>query len=273
MDTRISTRSRTEWVQVASGLRPEGRALINGQLVANPTHTQMSESDLDLVYVGNEHDLVMYEGSAEEISEADFNAALKFGQEAIQPTIAAQKDLVARAGKAKRQITLNIVPQEILQEAKALAGDRIVTALLTPGKLARENAVSVITEEISKKLIEKFIPKWDLTHVIDTSGAYIPGHGTPTVILFGRNRRPVASTIRTVMGIRGEPSTPDDPAQGQVWTAIVKQIDRVESQDEFVSTADVPRTTFSSHPWSIGGGGPIKCSARRKRGSCGCRFV
>ena len=34
MDTRISTRSRTEWVQVASGLRPEGRALINGQLVA-----------------------------------------------------------------------------------------------------------------------------------------------------------------------------------------------------------------------------------------------
>src|SRR5436309_8263282 len=129
---------------------------VNGQLIANPTHTQMIDSDLDLVYVGNETDLVMFEGSAKEISDADFNAALKFGQEAIQPMIAAQKDLVARAGKSKRQITLNIVPDEILNEAKSLAGDRIINALLTHGKLAREGAVSAITDEIGKKLVEKF---------------------------------------------------------------------------------------------------------------------
>src|SRR5256886_7856620 len=30
---------------------------INGQFVANPTHAQMAESDLDLVYVGNEKEL------------------------------------------------------------------------------------------------------------------------------------------------------------------------------------------------------------------------
>jgi polyribonucleotide nucleotidyltransferase len=129
---------------------------VGGQFVANPTHSQMLESDLDLVYVGNEADMVMYEGSAKEVSEADFNAALKFGHEAIQPAIAAQKDLAARAGRPKRQITLNVVPDEILTEAKALAGDRIVAALLTPGKLAREGAVSAITEEIGKKLVEKF---------------------------------------------------------------------------------------------------------------------
>jgi polyribonucleotide nucleotidyltransferase len=129
---------------------------INGQFVANPTHAQMLESDLDVVYVGNETDLVMFEGSGKEISEADFNAALKFGHEAIQPTILAQKELAARAGKAKRQIKLNIVPEEILNEAKSLAGDRIVNALLTPGKLARESAVAALTDEIGKKLVEKF---------------------------------------------------------------------------------------------------------------------
>ncbi len=129
---------------------------VNGQLIANPTHTQMIDSDLDLVYVGNETDLVMFEGSAKEISDADFNAALKFGQESIQPMIAAQKDLVTRAGKSKREITLNIVPDEILNEAKSLAGDRIISALLTHGKLAREGAVSAITDEIGKKLVEKF---------------------------------------------------------------------------------------------------------------------
>src|SRR2546425_3874622 len=129
---------------------------VNGQLIANPTHTQMIDSDLDLVYVGNETDLVMFEGSAKEISDADFNAALKFGQEAIQPMIAAQKELVTRGGKSKREITLNIVPDEILSEAKSLAGDRIINALLTHGKLAREGAVSAITDEIGKKLVEKF---------------------------------------------------------------------------------------------------------------------
>src|SRR5437762_3771393 len=97
---------------------------INGQFVANPTHSQMGDSDLDLVYVGNESDLVMYEGSAKEITEDDFNAALKFGHESIQPMILAQKELAARAGKPKREIKLNIVPEEILSEAKAMAGDR-----------------------------------------------------------------------------------------------------------------------------------------------------
>src|SRR5438309_11138734 len=48
---------------------------VNGQFVANPTHAQMLESDLDLVYVGNESDIVMFDGSSNEISEADCNAA------------------------------------------------------------------------------------------------------------------------------------------------------------------------------------------------------
>ena len=51
-------------------------------------------------------------------------------------------------------------------------------------------ANSFMKREFGKKLIEEFFPRIDLTHVIDTSGAYIPGHGTPTVILFGRNRKP-----------------------------------------------------------------------------------
>src|SRR5437763_8024901 len=51
---------------------------INGKFVVNPTHTERLNSDLDLVYVGNQNDIVMFEGSAKELSEADFNAALQF---------------------------------------------------------------------------------------------------------------------------------------------------------------------------------------------------
>jgi len=129
---------------------------VKGQFVANPTHAQMAESDLDLVYVGSEKELVMFEGSAREISEADFNAALQFGHDSCQPIIRAQKELAARAGKAKRAITLNVVPEEILKEAKSLAGGRMVPALLTPGKMAREAAVKALTDEVGAKLVGKF---------------------------------------------------------------------------------------------------------------------
>lgn len=116
-------------------------------------------------------------------------------------------------------------------------------------------ANSFMKREFGSKLIEQVLPTLDLTHVIDTSGAYIPGHGTPTVILFGRHRAPLADVVRTVMGIKGEPSTPEDPAQGRVWSAILGQVDVAGSESDFVSVTDTPRATFGKHPWSIGGGG------------------
>jgi Domain of unknown function (DUF7008)/Eco57I restriction-modification methylase len=114
---------------------------------------------------------------------------------------------------------------------------------------------SFMKREGGKKLIEEFFPRIDLTHVIDTSGAYIPGHGTPTVILFGRHRAPVSPDVRAVLGIQGEPGTPEEPAQGKVWRSIVEHLDNGGAQNKFVSVTNVPRETFARHPWSIGGGG------------------
>ena len=139
----------------------------------------------------------------------------------------------------------------------ALTGERYGQA----GYVGLITANSFMKREFGSKLIEQVLPRLDLTHVIDTSGAYIPGHGTPTVILLGCHRPPhdelnsASNTVRAVMGIKGEPSKPDDAAQGLVWRAIVDQIDRPGSESEFISVADSPRATLSKHPWSIGGGG------------------
>jgi len=132
---------------------------------------------------------------------------------------------------------------------------RIFDLACESGFTGQITANSFMRREFGKKLITEFLPTIELTDVIDTSGAFIPGHGTPTVILFGRSRQPVTTTIRTVMGIRGEPNTPEDPAHGQVWTAILKQIDVPGSKSDFVSVAESPRESFHRHPWSIGGGG------------------
>ena len=117
------------------------------------------------------------------------------------------------------------------------------------GYVGMITANSFMKREFGKKLIEEFFPRIDLTHVIDTSGAYIPGHGTPTVILFGRHRRPVSQRCGRCSASRGEPSTPEDPAQGLVWRAIVEQIwIRAGSQNEFVSVTDVPRDDVCQAP-------------------------
>lgn len=115
-------------------------------------------------------------------------------------------------------------------------------------------ADSFMKREFGKKLIEEWFPRQDLTHLIHTSGAYIPGHGTPTVILFGRNRAPVASTVRAVLGIRGEPSKPEDPAQGLVWRSIVELTDRPGASNEYISVSDMERNRLGKHPWSLQGG-------------------
>src|SRR5205809_2743757 len=51
---------------------------INGQFIANPTHAQRAESDLDLVYVGTETEVIMIEGSALELPEEEFIKSLEF---------------------------------------------------------------------------------------------------------------------------------------------------------------------------------------------------
>src|SRR5690606_14184732 len=73
-------------------------------------------------------------------------------------------------------------------------------------------------------------------------------------ILFGRNRAPVADTVRAVLGIRGEPSTPADPAHGLVWRSIVELTDRPGESNEYISVSDMERDRLGKHPWSLQGG-------------------
>ena len=116
-------------------------------------------------------------------------------------------------------------------------------------------ANSFMKREFGQRLVEQFFPSVDLTHVIDTSGAYIPGHGTPTVMLFGRDRPPQKSVVRMILGIKGEPKRPSDSAQGLVWRAIVDQVGRVGSESIWVTSEDAERERLAVHPWNVSGGG------------------
>ncbi|WP_112106295.1 BREX-2 system adenine-specific DNA-methyltransferase PglX, partial [Parafrankia sp. Ea1.12] len=125
------------------------------------------------------------------------------------------------------------------------------------GRVGQITANSFMKREFGKKLIQDFFAdRAELTHVIDTSGAYIPGHGTPTVILTGRSNRDKRTlTVRAALGIRGEPAVPNEASNGLVWQAIIRQIQHADSESEWVSVSDIPRGSLTTHPWSLAGGG------------------
>src|SRR5580658_4420958 len=249
---------------------------VAGKFIANPTHAEQSESDLDLVYVGNEKDIVMYEGAAKEITEADFNAALKYAQEAIQPLIAAQKELVARAGKKKREITLKIVPDEILAEAKSLAGDRFVPALLTPGKLARESDCNAIKDEVGAKLVEKFGAEKVTQFVINDAFYYIQKEAVRKLILEKGKRldgrsfdqvRPISSEVGILPRAHGSAIF----ARGETQAVSLVTLGTGDDTQEFDSyTGGETEKKFILHynfpNYSVGETGRISGPGRREIG-------
>src|SRR5215470_106609 len=129
---------------------------VNGEFVANPTHDERAQSDLDLVYVGTENDVIMIEGSAKEMPEIEFMKALEFAHGHAREMIQAQKDLASRVGKPKREPQLLPVNQELVDIVCQVVGDRVEQALRTEGKSARAKAIDALRDEAKTAILEKF---------------------------------------------------------------------------------------------------------------------
>jgi polyribonucleotide nucleotidyltransferase len=130
---------------------------VDGKFVVNPTHSQRERSDLDLVYVGTENDIIMIEGAADQLPEEEFIRALEWAHPHCQAMIAAQKELAALVNKPKRQVELFTVKDELLEIAYKVAGDRIEAALYTSGgKVARARAVDVLKQEVKAAVLAQY---------------------------------------------------------------------------------------------------------------------
>ena len=128
-------------------------ALIDGQFVANPTIEQMFASSLDLIYVGNEKDMLMIEGSADQIEEEKFIEALAFGHQAIQPIIAAIRELVKLAGKAKAVFPLvGATPAARAIIERVVPAERISAAIFGKDRPIRNAAMKVLKDEAKAAL-------------------------------------------------------------------------------------------------------------------------
>lgn len=128
---------------------------IDGQFVINPTNSQREYSQLDLVFAGTKDQVIMIEGSANELPEEDFIAALRVAQENVKVICEKQEELRAVCGKEKRAYELCLAKPELLEIGYEIAGDRIEEAIYAPSKVERQKKVGALRDEVEAAIKER----------------------------------------------------------------------------------------------------------------------
>jgi polyribonucleotide nucleotidyltransferase len=130
---------------------------INGQLVINPTHAEIEQSDLELIVAGTSDSILMVEGESKEVGEDDLLSALRFAQNEIKKIVQLQVELRNEAGKNKWEIKEKEFDPELKKEVLELAGEKfrdIVHSVLTKEERASKN--NELQEEVTLALAERF---------------------------------------------------------------------------------------------------------------------
>ncbi|MBM3243274.1 MAG: polyribonucleotide nucleotidyltransferase [Candidatus Omnitrophica bacterium] len=128
-------------------------ARVQGEMVINPTYTQLDNADLEVIVAMNNKGIVMLESKAKEISEEDYLEAVKFGQEHLRGLLAIQEEFTKRFGKEKKIIEFKSSPADLKNKVEALARERLKSVYGLGKKEDREEAVHLLTKELEEKLI------------------------------------------------------------------------------------------------------------------------
>lgn len=130
---------------------------VKGAFVANPTHTEMRDSDLDLVYAGVPGKAIMIEGAADEVSEDVLFAAMQFADGIVTQQCAALKELAAKAGKAKNMTyKSNLVAEPLLAAARTFCAGKLEATLQIKEKRLRGEASSKLFADMVAALTPSF---------------------------------------------------------------------------------------------------------------------
>ena len=127
---------------------------VNGKMVANPTYEQTRESTLNIIVAGTTDGIVMVEAGAQHASEAEVLEAIEFGHDCCKKIAAGIRELVSKAGKAKRAFT----PPEINKEVYAKIENQIraeLTDALDTKKYPKLESYHRV-HEAKKKVVEGF---------------------------------------------------------------------------------------------------------------------
>ncbi len=143
-------------------------ARVDGQLVANPTLAQTESADINLIVAGSRTGVVMVEGGAQIVSEADMLEAVFFGHKALQPLIDIQEQLVAELGKTKRAFEPPAKDEALESKLTEMVSERLASALVIADKMERHSTIRQLKADVFESLGEAYEERKE--EVFDTLG-------------------------------------------------------------------------------------------------------
>ena len=123
--------------------------------ILNPTFQQLEYSEVDLVVAGSEDAILMVEGGAVEVPEADLLAALRVGHEGVRELIAIQRDLLEGHSVPDMEWTAIEPDAELRSRVEELAFERVEEALGLQDKQERKQAIAALKEAVVGQLKEE----------------------------------------------------------------------------------------------------------------------
>ena len=129
---------------------------VDGKLIANPTREEMKRSTLELIYAGLPDKVIMIEGEAEFVTEAEMREAMYFANEAVKAQCEAQIELARLAGKEKKAPKLFLVPDEFTRMLADFCASRIDDVCTVPGKADRLEALDALQNDAAEAMRGSF---------------------------------------------------------------------------------------------------------------------
>src|SRR3954462_9754108 len=242
--------------------------------ILNPTFQQLPYSDMDVVLAASKDSVMMVEGGALEVSEADMIEALNVGQRGIKELIAIQEEMLGQGRQTKMQWKKAETSTELKARVDSLLKGKIVEAINQKEKHTRIEAVELVKKQAIDQLVIEFPDNskdiaglvgdaeyHSLRSQVLDSGLRVDGRGTKEVR---------AITIDTQVLPRAHGSALFTRGQTQALVAITlgtaNDVQRLDSIDEAGETTKSFMLHYNFPPFSTGEVRPMRGTSRREIG-------
>jgi len=265
------TMSKVPWKGPIAAVRV-GR--VEGAWILNPTFQQLEFSDVDMVVSGSADSIVMVEGGALELTEAEMVKGLEVAQKGIRELLDAERELVSEMQQPKMEWTKVEPAPDLVARVKALAEPRVAEALNLPEKSERAQALAALKATIQEQLAAEFPENTkDVANVIEeieyrtmreqvlTRGERVDGRDLDTV-------RPISCEVGVLPRTHGSALFTRGQTQALVSATLgtVSDEQRIDSIDVAQETTKSFMLHYNFPPFSTGEVRPIRGTSRREVG-------
>ncbi|HEV8123977.1 MAG TPA: polyribonucleotide nucleotidyltransferase [Gemmatimonadales bacterium] len=263
--------SATPWNGPIAAVRV-GR--VDGNWILNPTFQQLEVSTIDLTISGSADSIVMVEGGALELSEAEVLEALKVGQKGIKDLIALENKVISKAQVAKLEWKKAEPKVDVIAAVQKQAEDAIAKAINHKDKAGRAAGVKAVRDEVLAALMEKFpedaraigdelenIEYAKMRAQVLDKGERVDGRDLDTI-------RPITIEVSVLPRTHGSALFTRGQTQAMVAVTLGTQDDeqRIDSIDVAGETTKSFMLHYNFPPYSTGEVRPIRGTSRREIG-------